>query len=132
MISNGLYWQDQDGNKWGKDQYTLEEATAAADTLEGCKSCLNCHNCLFCSNCEYCMDCTAGKSLSMCDGCDACTACIGCVDCFDCFNCADVSGVVGISSVQGDPTEYGYSDYDYSSGINYSEPTQLELFGSED
>lgn len=45
-MSNDLYWEFENGNKFSKSKFSYEAAEAYSRTLVNCKDCDNCSWCL--------------------------------------------------------------------------------------
>ena len=56
-MSNDLYWEFENGNKFSKNKFSYEAAEAYSRTLVNCKDCVNCKFCLDCIGCEGCINC---------------------------------------------------------------------------
>lgn len=80
-VSGKVYFQDDNGNTWGFNDLTEEEAIEASRGLVSCFFCLNCFNCKGCIRCDGCTECAE------CGGCYGCTNCKECVRCLSCREC---------------------------------------------
>lgn len=72
------YWQDESCNTWSTNDYTKENAEAAATSLTDCCFCRNCENCTDCENCTECTDCTECKHCEACDNLQSGAFCQNC------------------------------------------------------
>lgn len=81
-MSNDLYWEFENNNRFSKSEYSFEEAEKLNRTLVNCSNCENCSFCLDCVNCIACKNCIK------CSDCKECINCEECSFCFDCVNCS--------------------------------------------
>ena len=84
---DGLWYVDQQNNRWSVRYFTKAQAIKNSESLKGCTRCTNCTDCADCTrctNCTYCADCR------------------GCTDCRDYQNNPQriVSGQIGDSCRQ--------------------------------
>ena len=55
-MSNDLYWEFENNNRFSKSEYSFEEAEKLNRTLVNCSNCENCSFCFDCVNCSWCID----------------------------------------------------------------------------
>lgn len=83
------YWIFENGNKYTKAYYSLEDAIDLNATLENCVDCIDCKGC---NDCVDCIDC---------DNCYDCINCSKCHSCKDCYNSDDCINETSISCTNG-------------------------------
>ena len=84
-MSNDLFWEFENNNRFSKSEYSFEEAEKLNRTLVNCS---NCKNCIKCSDCKECIDCINCKKCVKCKKSSKCINCEECSFCFDCVNCS--------------------------------------------
>ena len=78
MIELISYYQDEKGNKWSIEKFTLNQAMQASESLVGCTDCTDCKDCMDCMDCTDCKNC---KNCAYCTDCKDCTVCAYCINC---------------------------------------------------
>lgn len=133
MNECGLYWKDENGNMWSKDQYTELEAQEMSSTLVDCHGCLDCE---YLQRSSFCTRCSASSDLLDCTHCQDCENCRwseNLVTCERCESCANLLGASDQKLVCLTPEEYNHQlamaleerdedddyDYDYYDDCDY-------------
>lgn len=100
LKKDGVYWIDENHNKWSEYHFTEEEVLEASKTLVDCYYCTDCTNCRYCRDCNkcdfctVCYDCKRCKKTAHSDYCADCSECFNCHACHSCNFCIDCNNLV--------------------------------------
>lgn len=89
--SRRRFYVDKNGNSWGANGFSAQQAAEASRTLVNCSECDNCFNCEDCNFCQNCEDCKT---------CLLCHDCKNCIHCHKCINCQECSYLAGCGYCQ--------------------------------
>lgn len=85
LSENGVWWIDENDNKWNINDFSKENAEFYSETLFNCQHCVDSWNLKHCISCIECSDCTD------CDNCYKSSYLIECSDCVECTHLNDSS-----------------------------------------
>lgn len=90
LSENGVWWIDENGNKWNINDFSKENAEFYSETLFNCQHCVDswdledCVSCTECDNCISCDNCYKSSYLTECSDCIDCAELVNCRHCFKC------------------------------------------------
>lgn len=90
LSENGVWWIDENGNKWNINDFSKENAEFYSETLFNCQHCVDswnltqCISCIECSDCTDCDNCYKSSYLTECSDCVECTHLNNSSHCFRC------------------------------------------------
>lgn len=90
LSENGVWWIDENNNKWNIDDFSKENAEFCSNTLHNCQHCVDswnlvdCVSCTKCDNCTSCDNCLKSSYLTECSDCIDCAELVNCRHCFRC------------------------------------------------
>lgn len=90
LSENGVWWIDENDNKWNINDFSKENAEFYSETLFNCQDCVDswdledCVSCTECDNCISCDNCHKSSYLTECSDCIDCAELVNCRHCFKC------------------------------------------------